>query len=329
MAFQAAIIGLGKIGASIGLALGRYPQELSIVGYDEDPKITKAAEKMGAISKGFIALHRCVRESTLLILACPLDDVREILSVIAHNAPSDAVVIDTSSNKTQVAAWAREILPEAIYFNGWTLSMNPHHLHDPELGVDAARADLFADSLIGINDPPGTPEKVLTLSSDLVSLLDAKPFFIDSVEADGLIALSHQLPRVAALALLLATVDAPGWHEARKLAGPEYAKGSLPVLSVNERKDFGLSLRLNQDNMTRVIDDLIEALQRVKHHLNSDDDEALRQDLEYAIDQRLLWLEQREKLSWTPVRSEDWTSPKSSPNLGEWFGTKLKRGKKD
>ena len=272
-------------------------------------------------------MHRCVRESKLIILACPLDDVQDVLTLIAEEAPAGTVVIDTSPNKTQVAAWAQEILPEGQYFTGWTLSLNPDHLHEPELGVDAARADLFADSLIGITDPPGTPEKVLTLSSDLVSLLDAKPFFIDSIEADGLIALTHELPRIAALALLLATVDAPGWHEGRKLAGSDYAKGSLPILGVGERKDLGLSLRLNQENVTRLISDLIRELQRIQEFLTTGQDEALRKDLEHAIDQRLLWLEQRKKLSWVPVDESEARGPRPPSIFGNWLDSKLKRGK--
>jgi prephenate dehydrogenase len=327
MTIRAAIVGLGKIGASIGFALGRYPEALTVAGYDEDPKIAKTAEKMGAVSRGYLALHRCLRESRLVILACPLDDVREVLSLVAEEAPLGVVVIDTSPNKTQAAAWAQELLPEGQYFTGWTLSLNPEHLHNPELGVDAARADLFANSLIGITDPPGTPEKVLTLNSDLVSLLDAKPFFIDSVEADGLIALGHELPRVAALALLLATVDAPGWHEGRKLASSDYAKGTLPILSVNEREDLGLSLRMNRENVTRLIGDLIGALERVKHHLESGEDEALREDLDHAIDLRLLWLEQRKKLSWVSANDSVGDGPQTPSMFGEWFDSKFKRGK--
>ncbi len=326
MAFQTTIVGLSKVGASIGLALSRYPDELTVMGYDEDPKIAKAAEKMGAVSKGYLALHRCLRDSKLIILACPLDDVRDVLTLISEEAPDGAVVIDASPNKAQVADWAQALLTDKQFFTGWTLSLNPEHLHGPELGVDAARADLFADSLIGITDPPGTPEKVLTLCSDLVSLLDAKPFFIDAVEADGLIALGHELPRVAALALLLATVDAPGWHEGRKLAGPDFAKGTLPILSVSEREELGLSLRLNKENVTRLIGDLIAALERVKDHLESGEDEALRKDLDHAIDQRLLWLEQRKKLSWLPADHSDSRRP---PVLGAWLDSRLNRGKKE
>jgi len=329
LAFQAAVVGLSKVGASFGLALSRYPDEISVVGYDEDPKITKAAEQLGAIRKGYLALHNCLNESRLVILACPLDDVRENLILIAEEAPPGTVVIDSSPNKTQVAAWAREILPEDKYFTGWTLSFNPECLLGAELGVEAARADLFEGSLIGITDPPGTPEKVLTFNCDLVSLLDAKPFFIDSIEADGLIALGQELPRVGALALILSTVDVPGWHEGRKLAGPDYAKGSLPILSVGERKDLGLSMRLNRENITRLIGDLIDALARVREQLTSGEDEALRKDLEHAVNQRLLWLEQRKKLFWAPAEASEYERPKRPSMFGDWLGSKLNRGKGD
>lgn len=327
MAIQTGIIGLSKIGSSIGLALGQNPDAFQTVGYDHDPKIAKAAEKMGAVSKGFIALHRCVRQTQLIILACPLDDVRDVLTVIAGQAPAGAIVIDTSPNKTQVADWAKALLSEDQYFTGWTLSLNPEHLHDPGLGVAAARADLFENSLIGINDPPGTPERVLNFSRYLVGQLGAHPLLVDSIEADGLIALGQELPRVAALALLLATVDAPGWLEGRKFAGPDYAKGSLPILSVNEREDLGLSLRLNRENVVRVIDDLIQSLQRVRGYIDSDEEEVLRKALDHAVYQRLLWVEQRKKRAWGPAQEAEQTDLKPPSFLGGWLEQKIKRGK--
>jgi len=327
MAFQMAIVGLNKVGGSIGLALGAFPDQLTCVGYDEDPRIARAAAKQGAITKSFLTLHQCVRESRVIILACPLDDICENLELITEHAPKGSVVIDTSSNKTQVAAWAKTMLREDIYFTGWTLALNPEHLHGPELGLDAARADLFADSLIGINDPPGTPEAVLTLNIDLVSLLGAKPYLVDSIEADGLIAMGHQLPRLTALALLLATVDSSGWYEARKLAGPDYAQATLPILNIGEREDLGLSMRLNKGNLLRLIDDLSTALGRIRHYLENEDDQALLDEMDHAINQRLLWLEQRKKQIWDEPDQSDTIGYERPSFLGEWLDSKLKKRK--
>lgn len=327
MSLRLAIIGLNRVGASIGLALSRYPETLTPVGYDEEPGVARTAAKMGAVSKSYLTLQNCVQDTKVIILACPLDEVRENLSIIAQFAPKGAVVIDTSPLKRKVAAWAKEILPEGMFFTGWTLALNPEHLHDPSVGVEAARADLFDNSYIGITDPPGTPEAVLNLNSDLVAMLDAKPFFIDALEADGLVAMGHQLPRVAALALLLATVDSPGWFEARKLASTDYAKASLPILSVGEREGLGQGMLLNRDNLTRLIDDLIRALTRVRSHLDEEDAEALHKDIEHAIHQRLLWLEQRRLMNWDTPGKDDQPRVERPSLLGGWLQSKLKKDK--
>lgn len=327
MTLRLAIVGLNRIGASIGLALSRYPETLTCVGYDEEPGVARLAAKMGAVTESYLTLQSCVQETRVIILACPLDEVRENLSIIAQFAPKGATIIDCSPVKRQAAAWAEEILPSGLHFTGWTTALNPEHLHDPELGLEGARADLFENSYIGISDPPGTPEDVLTLSSDLIALLDAKPFFIDALEADGLVAMGHQLPRVAALALLLATVDSPGWFEARKLASSDYAKATLPILSVGEREGLSLGMHLNRDNLIRLIDDLIRALSRVRSHLDEENAEALHKDLAHAIHQRLLWLEQRRLMKWGSPGQDDQLRVERPSLLGSWLQSKLKKDK--
>ena len=326
MPIQAAIIGLNKIGSSLGLAFAQHPEVLTCVGYDEEPKVAREAVKIGAITKAFLALHRCVGEAQVIILACPLDEVQDNLALIAAHAPKNAVVIDCSPIKTEVTQWAQEILPGNMYFTGWLPALNPQHVHDPGVGIEAARADLFENSYIGITDPPGTPEDVLTLSSDLVTLLGAKPFFIDSVEADGLIAMGQELPRAAALALLLAAVDSSGWFEARKLAGEDFAKATQPILNLPEREELGLSMLLNRENLTRLIDDLVGALMRLRGRLEDGDADALKEDLGHALHQRVLWLEQRRLMNWQAPGEED--EPVERPSLlGGWLGSCFKRGK--
>lgn len=327
MALQVAILGMNKIGASIGLALSKYPDSLTCVGYDQEVSNARAAAKIGAIGKSYLALHRCVKNTSVIILACPLDDIRENLEIIADHAPSGAAVIDTSPVKSKVSEWAREILPESMHFTGWTLGTNPDYMHDHQLGVEAARGDLFKDSMIGINDSPGIPEKALKLNSDLVTLLGAKAIFIDAAEADGLSAMGKELPRVTALALLLATVDSPGWQEARKLAGSDFANGSLPVLSVGEREELGLSMLLNRENIIRLIDDFMRSMGRIRDYLEENNSEELGKDLEHAINQRLLWLEQGRLKAWDSSDRGELPRAKRPSLLGEWLGSKGKKGK--
>ena len=57
---------------------------------------------------------------------------------------------------------------------------------------------------------------------NLSSYWAPSPLLMDTTEADGIFSAMHILPQLAAAALLDATVDKPGWQEARKLAGRPY-----------------------------------------------------------------------------------------------------------
>ena len=51
MKIQITIIGLGQIGASIGMALAPKSDLTDRIGYDVDPKVMRQAPKLGAVDK--------------------------------------------------------------------------------------------------------------------------------------------------------------------------------------------------------------------------------------------------------------------------------------
>ncbi len=88
-----------------------------------------------------------------------------------------------------------------------TPTLNPAYLDETKLGIDAAHADLFKNSLMVITSPPGTDADALKLATDLAMLLGSIPFFADAYETDGLMAAVHLLPELVAAALVDATID--------------------------------------------------------------------------------------------------------------------------
>ena len=57
MTVQITIVGLGQIGASVGMALGRQKTMLHRVGYDRGPETAKAAQSKGAVDDVKHNLH--------------------------------------------------------------------------------------------------------------------------------------------------------------------------------------------------------------------------------------------------------------------------------
>ncbi|MBI4236545.1 MAG: prephenate dehydrogenase/arogenate dehydrogenase family protein, partial [Chloroflexi bacterium] len=113
-----AIIGLGQIGASIGMDLrGKLPG-VEIVGHDKDPEAAGKARKKGGVDRIAYTLPGVVEDAAIVIVAVPVVAVREVLGIIAPHLSPGAIVTDTASTKARVLEWASEVLPESVEFVG-------------------------------------------------------------------------------------------------------------------------------------------------------------------------------------------------------------------
>src|ERR1700686_884189 len=115
---RVAIIGLGLIGGSFGLALRQARAAQQVAGFDPGKGIGDRARKLGAIDHACSSLADAARGSELIILATPVGAMRPLLQQLANLASPGAVVTDVASTKAQVISWAEEYLPPAIPFVG-------------------------------------------------------------------------------------------------------------------------------------------------------------------------------------------------------------------
>jgi prephenate dehydrogenase len=294
MTVQITIVGLGQIGASIGLSLAEYPDQVSRIGHDQNFEIARQAEKMGALDKVAINLPSAVRESDMVLLSLPIDQIRDTLALIAPELKQGAVVMDTSPVKEVVAAWASELLPEGRHYIGLLPVLNPAYLHTIDTGLEAAHADLFRQGLMAIIAPPRSGSEALKAAADLVRLIGATPLFADPAEVDGVMAATHVLPQLLAAALLNATLDQPGWREGRRFAGRAYAEGTGPIVHLSGPKTLSSSVLLNRHNVLRMIDASIAALQAIRADIHEENGSALEERLERARQGRERWWQQRQ-----------------------------------
>jgi len=328
MPIQLTIIGLGQIGASIGLALrtpstsGKQKQptnQIKCIGTDTSIEIGHKAERIGAIDKYIFTLPKAVENANIVVLAVPVDEVRTTLEQIASYLQPGSVVLDTSPVKRSVTQWAEELLPEDRHFVSFTPALSPHYMEETTSGIDAAHADLFQNSIISITTPTGTDPDAIKLGADLASLLGAKALFSDPTESDSLTAAGVQLPKLLAAALLNATLDEPGWAEGRKVAWRDYAIATGAILRLDENETLGQSLILNKDNVVRVIDNLIRSLYDLHDAISDSDQAKLKELLDHAQKGRIAWLEQRLKADWEAVSREASDIPSSGEHLSNLF----------
>jgi len=303
MSIQITIIGLGQVGSSIGLALAGQ-NTIKRVGHDKNFEVGRLAQKNGAVDEFKLNLPASVADANVVILCLPLSEIRETLGYVAQDLQEGTVILDTAPAKAIVASWIEELIPQGCYYVGLTPAAGAEFLHGHELGIEAARADLFSKGIFLVNAPHSTPGEAVKLATDLVSLLGAQAMISDSVEADGLLASTHILPQLISAALLNATVDRPGWMEARKVAARPYAATTASI-SHEEAKSLGEAALENRENVVRMLDTYMVSLQKLRDDIEDGDAKSVVEFLESAAQGHDRWLEERTRAEWQTIESAE------------------------
>jgi prephenate dehydrogenase len=325
MSARITIIGLGQIGSSIGLALKARNVDAHLIGHDKDPQAAKDSQKAGAVDDVKYNLPASVGDANIVILALPLDAVRETLEIIAPDLQEGTLVLETAPAKARVAAWAKQLLPPGRFYVGLTPAINPQYLHGTEAGVKAAHADLFDKGLMVVNPLPGTPSNVFELAMELVQLLGASPLLMDTTEADGVFSAVHTLPELAAAALLDATVDKPGWQEARKLAGRPFAAVTSGVVNHDNIASLVESAMENRENVVRLLNSYITSLINLRDEIDANDRAAVAGRLEEALQGRNRWFHSRTAGEWLKEEREQFNAPSFGERMSQLFlGSRFK-----
>jgi prephenate dehydrogenase len=290
MAKRIAIVGLGLIGGSMGLALKRAGQEgPELVGYARRPETAERARRLGAIDRAESSLEAAVDGADLVILAVPIMSIKEILSQIAPHLAAGAVVTDVASTKLQVLHWAEEALPQSASFVGG------HPMAGKELsGIEVAEAGLFQGCTYCIVPGRGASDDAIQGIVDLARRVGARPLFLTAGEHDYFAAGTSHLPLVLASALVMATARNPRWSKMADLAATGYAS-TTRLASQHPRMNRDICLT-NGENIVAWIDEFTRELQRLRG-LIAEGDLSLEQAFERARQARNAWIEEHDKKS--------------------------------
>ncbi len=290
MKINLSVIGLDRTGVSVGLALGKKSAEMQRAGFDLDPKKIEEAKKYQAFEQLTVKLIDAVKMADLVLVDLPLDEVQDLFTNIFTWIKKDAVLIYFSALPSKVADWARQLLPESVYFVALTACINPKYIED--LDQSTPHADLFENSQMLISHLPSIPPKVIQIAADLTDLIGATPCFADLAEVDGLQTIAQFLPRISAAAVMDEVVNEPGWKDARKLAGDDLANTTRLLNSILDENQ-GQVLIDNQENSLRVIANLQNSLGKLAQLIHDGDSQKLQEHLDSLRMERESWLGKR------------------------------------
>src|SRR5437773_1457217 len=102
---QVAILGLGLIGASVGLALKQH-SGTTVFGFDPDREARDRAATRGAIDRAYDRPLDAIQDADTILLAAPVRGIIDLLAEIGPHVGLDTLVTDTGSTKAAVVAQA-------------------------------------------------------------------------------------------------------------------------------------------------------------------------------------------------------------------------------
>jgi prephenate dehydrogenase len=285
-AVRLAIIGLGLIGGSVGLALKQANwRQAEVVGYVRRHEVGSLALKLGAIDKAESSLRETVKDANIVIIAAPILTIKDIFSQIAPDLSADSIVTDTASTKLQVMRWAEELLPPEINFVGG------HPMAGKETsGISAATADLFHNCTYCLTPAPQARSAAVRTVKEMVKKLGAIPLTIGAQEHDSLVAGVSHLPLLLSVALVSATTKNPSWQQMSRLAAGGY-RDLTRLASGNPEVNAHICLS-NQAAIVSWIDAFSEELQRLRK-LVADESNEIEKALALANEARQKWLKRR------------------------------------
>ena len=312
MSTQITIIGLGQIGASIGMALKDKKTSLHRVGYDKDQGVARDAETQGVVDQ-IKGIPEAIQEADIVLLCLPLGEMRVTLQKIGLRLKENAIVMDTAPLKSSMIEWTKATLPAGRFYIGLVPAVTMDAVSAPEMGFKAARPDLFKNTVMVVDAPPGTPYEVEQLAMNLARLLDAKPMLADIAESDGLMTSAHLLPQLTSAALLDATIDQPGWADARKLAGRPFVGVTGGLAYYDDPASLKEAALANRPAVIHALDVLMASLKGLRDDIEKGDVEALQDRLGQAFDARERWLDERGAAEWLREGGD----AQELPELGE------------
>jgi prephenate dehydrogenase len=188
---KVAILGVGLIGGSIGMAAKRRAGA-EVCGFDPDESVLEQALSRGAIDGAATDVTGAVAGAQVAFVATPVGALEQTVRLALQSASADCVVSDVGSTKRLVA----QAGADERFIGG-------HPLAGAETaGVEHAREDLFDGATWYLTPAKGSTAGVLyERLHGLLRRLGAQPRAIDADEHDRLLACVSHLPHVLANAL--------------------------------------------------------------------------------------------------------------------------------
>ena len=217
---KVAVLGVGLIGGSIGMATSDNVPGAEVVGFGRSPARLARAVELGAVHRAARSLEEALDGAEACFCCGPVGALPEQVAAGLAAARADCVVTDVGSVKRALV----ERFADERFVGG-------HPIAGAETaGVEHARADLFEGAVWYLTPSHASSGILYERLHRLVVALGARPVAIDADSHDRLVAAVSHLPHVMANVLVSQAAGrgdlprvGPSFRDATRVAGANSA----------------------------------------------------------------------------------------------------------
>jgi len=208
-----AVLGVGLVGGSIGLAAKEHVEGAEVVGFGRDPERLGTALELGAIERVAGSIEEAVEGAELCFACAPVGALPELVRAALDASGPDTLVTDVGSTKHDLVSR----IADPRYVGG-------HPIAGAETaGVEHARSDLFQGALWYLTPHEQSGGLLYERLHRFVVDVGARPVAVDAETHDRLVAVFSHLPHVLANVLASQAAGRLSEHgEALRQVGPSF-----------------------------------------------------------------------------------------------------------
>jgi len=272
---RVAIVGVGFMGASLGLAIKKKGLAREVIGIGHHEDSLKIAKDLGAIDQATTDFNKGIIGADLIVLATPVNTVLDIIETLGKdNRRGTIVITDLGSTKTQIVERAEKVLHHSLLFVG------SHPLVGSEKkGPASANAQLYEGGACVMTPTDKTNRLAKEKMKQFWTQLGSSVKFMTPQEHDQILGYISHLPHLIAFALMKAMPDEYLDHATQGLKDTTRIAASDPQIW----RDITLS---NHKPILKSLDDAVKVLASMRKAIVARDGEVLTEIFKQAKGKR-------------------------------------------
>lgn len=270
---RVAIVGVGFMGASLGLAIRKKGLAREVIGIGRHETSLREASDLGAIHESTTDFNKGILGADLIVLATPVNAILETIETLKSHRRG-CIITDLGSTKAAVVARAEKVLPHSLLFVG------SHPLVGSEKkGAANANAQLYEGGSCIMTPTDKTNRLAREKIKQFWSQLGSTVRFMAPQEHDEILAYISHVPHLAAFALMKAMPDTVLDHATQGLKDMTRIAASDPQVW----RDISMS---NHKPVLKALDETVRVLAAVRKAIVGRDGDVLADIFKQARDKR-------------------------------------------